>query len=262
MNRVVHKFCAWSGTLCLITMGVGFMLIAGFIPTRSPSQSVVETAQFIIDNRTRIRWGMILCMFSSSLLMTFAVSMAIHMRRIEGRFPALAMIQFGLGAIFVLEFIYLIFFWQTATFRVDRAPELIQLLNDMAWIPFVGLSSTLVVQVACVRHRAVLMDRRDTSDLPALAWLLQPLGGFDVHAGHLQRLLPGRTVGVEWPSRVVPAAHRFCDMVDHQFDLPVQGGRQHGGRRARRGQHRWRGVERGGAHPAEGRRRPITCPYD
>jgi hypothetical protein len=151
-----------------MTMVIGFVVVAGFIPTRSPSQSVVETAQFIIDNTTRIRWGTILCMFSSSLLMTYAVSMAIHMRRIEGRFPALAMIQFGLGALFVLEFIYLLFFWQTATFRADRAPELIQLLSDMAWIPFVGLTSTAFMQVSCFGI-AVLMDRRKRPIFPR--WL-------------------------------------------------------------------------------------------
>nr|WP_221217516.1 MULTISPECIES: hypothetical protein [unclassified Mycolicibacterium] len=149
-------------------MVIGLVAIARFVPTPSPGQSAVETAQFIIENRTRIRWGMILGMFASSLLMTYAVSMAVHMRRIEGRFPALAMIQFGLGAIFVLEFIYLLFFWQTATFRVDRAPELIQLLNDMAWIPFVGLTSTAVVQVACFGI-AVLMDRRERPIFPR--WL-------------------------------------------------------------------------------------------
>ena len=168
MNRRVHKFCAWSGTLCLVVMAIGMIAIAGFVPTRSPGESAVETAQFIIDNRTRIRWGMIVSMFASSLLMTYAVSMAIHMRRIEGRFPALAMIQFGLGAIFVLEFIYLLFFWETATFRVDRAPELVQLLNDMAWIPFVGLTSTAVVQVACFGI-AVLLDRRAKPIFPR--WL-------------------------------------------------------------------------------------------
>jgi hypothetical protein len=168
MNRTVHKFCAWSGTLCLVTMAIGFILFAGFVPTRSPGQNAVETAQFIIGHRDRIRWGMILCMFSSSLLMTYAASMAIHMRRIEGRFPALAMIEFGLGAIFVLEFIYLLFFWQTATFRVDRAPELVQLLNDMAWIPFVGLTSTAVMQVACFGI-AVLIDRRERPIFPR--WL-------------------------------------------------------------------------------------------
>jgi hypothetical protein len=168
MNRTVHKFCAWSGTLCMAAMGIGFILIAGFVPTRSPGQTALETAQFIIDHRDTIRWGMIITMAASPLLLTYSVSMAIHMRRIEGRFPALAMIEFGLGAIVVLEFIYIIFFWQTATFRVDRAPELIQLLNDMAWIPFVGLTSTLVVQVACFGI-AVLLDRRERPIFPR--WL-------------------------------------------------------------------------------------------
>jgi hypothetical protein len=111
---------------------------------------------------------MIVSMASAALLMPYVVSMAIHMRRIEGRFPALAMIQFGMGTLFVLEFIYLIFFWQTATFRVDRAPELIQLLNDMAWIPFVGLTSTAVLGVACFGI-AVLLDRRERPIFPR--WL-------------------------------------------------------------------------------------------
>lgn len=168
MNRTVHKCCAWSGTLCLVLMAIGFVLIAGFVPTRGPNHTAVETAQFFIDNRTRIRWGMILSMFSASLLMTYSVSMATHMRRIEGRFPALAMIQFGLGAVFVLEFIYLMFFWQTATFRVDRAPELVQLLDDMAWIPFVGLTSTAVLQVGCFGI-AILLDRRERPIFPR--WL-------------------------------------------------------------------------------------------
>ena len=168
MNRTIHKFCAWSGTACLVTMAVGFILLAGYIPTRSPSESALGTAQFIIEHRDRIRWGMILSMFSASLLMSYAVSMTIHMRRIEGRHSALAFIQLGLGAIFVLEFIYLLFFWQTATFRPERSPELIQLLNDMAWIPFVGLTSTAFAQVTCFGI-AVLLDRRDRSIFPR--WL-------------------------------------------------------------------------------------------
>lgn len=168
MTRTVHKLCAWSGTLILVTMAVGFILLAGFIPTRSPGQSAQETAQFIIEHRDRIRWGLILCMFSACLLVPFAASMAIQMRRIEGRFPVLALIEFGSGTIFSLEFIYLMFFWQTATFRPERSPELIQLLNDMAWIPFVGLTSTAVLQVATFGV-VILGDRRDRPVFPR--WL-------------------------------------------------------------------------------------------
>src|SRR6201993_4018646 len=165
MNRTVHKFCAWSGTLCLALMAVGFILLAGFIPARSARQSAQQTAQFLLENRDMINWGLIVSMFAASLLMPFAASMSIHMRRIEGRYPALAMTELGLGALFVLEFIYLIFFWQTATYRTDRAPELIQLLDDMGWIPFVGMTSTVVLQVM-VFGAAILLDRRERPVFP------------------------------------------------------------------------------------------------
>ncbi len=168
MNRTVHKLCAWSGTAVLVSMAIGFILLARFIPTPSPSESAQQTADFMIGHRAMIRWGLILCMFSAGLLIPFAAAISTQMRRIEGRYPILAMIQFGAGAIFALEFIYLIFFWQTATFRPDRAPELIQLLNDMAWIPFVGLTSTAALQVACFGI-AILLDRRPTPLFPR--WL-------------------------------------------------------------------------------------------
>jgi hypothetical protein len=168
MNRTVHKFCAWSGTLCLALMVIGFVVMAGFIPARPASQSAQQTAQFLLENRDMIKWGLIVSMFGAPLLMPFSASISIHMRRIEGRYPALAMTELGLGAIFVLEFIYLIFFWQTATYRSDRAPELIQLLDDMGWIPFVGLTSTIVLQVT-VFGVAILLDRRERPVFPR--WL-------------------------------------------------------------------------------------------
>src|ERR1700758_2167141 len=99
MNRTVHKFCAWSGTLCLALLVVGFIVFAGFIPARPASQSAPQTAQFLLENRDLIKWGLIVAMFGAPLLMTFAASISIQMRRIEGRYPVLAMTELGLGAI-------------------------------------------------------------------------------------------------------------------------------------------------------------------
>lgn len=168
MNPRILKLCAWSGIGAIVLMALGFALVAGFIPPPPPGDSAEQTARLFIDNRNAIRAGMILSMIASALLMPFAVAITLQMRRIEGPHSPLAFIQLGLGAIFVLEFIYLIFFWETATFRVDRAPELIQLLNDMAWIPFVGLSSTLVMQSA-VFGVAILMDKRSSPIFPRWA---------------------------------------------------------------------------------------------
>lgn len=165
MNPKILKLCAWSGIICISLMALGFALIAGFIPPPSPSDSAEATANLFIGHANSIRFGMIISMIASALLMPFAVAITLQMRRIEGPHSALAFIQLGLGAIFVLEFIYLIFFWQVATFRNERSPEIIQLLNDMAWIPFVGLSSTLVMQ-STVFGVSILMDKRKQPIFP------------------------------------------------------------------------------------------------
>jgi hypothetical protein len=53
----------------------------------------------IIDHKDSIHWGMILTMAAASLFMPFVTEIALQVRRIEGRYPALALIRFGLGTL-------------------------------------------------------------------------------------------------------------------------------------------------------------------
>jgi hypothetical protein len=168
MSRTIYKVCGWSGIGVLVLMALGFVGLARFFPPPSPALSTEQTAAVILSHATGIRWGMIVTMAAAVLLGVFAVAIAIEMRRIEGRFPILSMTEFGLGMLFVLEFLYLLFFWQTATFRADRDPKLVELLNDMAWIPFVGLTGTAAAQVAAFGV-AILVDRRPIPVFPR--WL-------------------------------------------------------------------------------------------
>jgi hypothetical protein len=168
MNHAIHKMSGWSGVGVLVLMAFGFVGLARFFPPPSPALSPDRTAAFILGHATTIRWGMIVTMVAAVLLGVFAVAIAIQMRRIEGRFPVLSMVEFGLGMLFVLEFLYLLFFWQTATFRADRDPKLVELLNDMGWIPFVGLTGTAAVQVAAF-GLAILIDPRPVPVFPR--WL-------------------------------------------------------------------------------------------
>jgi hypothetical protein len=76
----------------------------------------------------------------------------------EGRFAPLTYAQLGLGACLPFEFMVPIYFWETAAFRPERSPEIIQTLNDLAWLPFTGVIFTIVVQ-AVVIGAAVLLDQ-------------------------------------------------------------------------------------------------------
>ena len=138
---------------------------------------------------------MILCMFGSPFLMTFAVSIAIHMRRIEGRFPALALTQLSLGVVNVVAMFVFVFLCQVATFRVDRAPELIQLLNDMAWIPFIGIGSPVMVAMICFSV-AILVDKRARPIFPRWLGYFNLWVALILAAGSVQRLFPEQSVAL------------------------------------------------------------------
>jgi len=163
-NRLSLKLCAWSGIAGVVIIGLG-MFFAGLLPIPGPSESAQQTYDHLVGHSTSVRLGLIMAMMGAGLLVGYAATLFVQMRRIEGEHAVLSHFQMGSGILLSLEFIYLIFFWQTATFRVDRAPELVQLLNDMAWIPFVGLSSTLVLQ-ALTFGVVVLIDKQEQPIFP------------------------------------------------------------------------------------------------
>ena len=84
-RRRPRRLNAWSGAVCLLIMLIGFVGLARFIPTPSPNMTTAETGRLFVQNATTIRWGMILSMVAATLLVPFAVSIALQMRRIEGR---------------------------------------------------------------------------------------------------------------------------------------------------------------------------------
>ena len=68
------------------------------------------------------------------------------MKRIEGRFSPLVYAQIAAAACLAIEFIYPCAWWGLAAFRPTDDPEIIQRLNDLAWLAFLGIVSTGMVQ--------------------------------------------------------------------------------------------------------------------
>lgn len=168
MNAAVQRAFAWSGIAMIVLFFVGFGAVAGFIPPPSPKDSPEMVAQMLFSSRNRIRVGMLIVTFAAAFLVTWSAVMATQIRRIEGRNPVISMAVMGSGTIFSLEFIYLTFFWLIATFRTDRDIRTLQLLNDMAWVPYIGLVSTVLVQMLLIGV-ATLLDKRAQPIFPRWA---------------------------------------------------------------------------------------------
>src|SRR5437870_2309806 len=100
--------------------------------------------------RNEIRIGLIISMFAVSLFVPWSAAIYMQLRRATGRFSPLPHVQMLCGTLLSMEFIYLIMFWQVAAFREDTPAETVRTLNDLAWIPFVGLTSTAVVMCLAI----------------------------------------------------------------------------------------------------------------
>ena len=135
---------AWCGPGFIIGMLVGWLII-GFLPPQQPFSSASEIAAFFQEDPVQIRFGLLIFMWASALYLPFAGVLAVQMAKIEGRYPVWACVQLAAGAGNVLTLTFPTLFWATAAFRLDRDPNLIQLVNDMAWIPFVGMTSPFLI---------------------------------------------------------------------------------------------------------------------
>jgi hypothetical protein len=99
------------------------------------------------------------------LLAFFVAALTHQIRRIAGSGSPLATAQLIAGSCLILEFLFPQLVWQTAAYRGERSPETIQMLNDLAWLPYVGIVGTAMVQMAIIAV-VVFQDRRPQPLVP------------------------------------------------------------------------------------------------
>jgi hypothetical protein len=163
MNAKVQRVLTWTGPAMLVLWVVSFIVLAGFIPPPRPLKTPTEVVAMYRDHTTLIRLGLVITMFASALLVPFAAVISAQLRRIAAARSTLPGTQLASAALLSLEFIIPLMVWQTAAYRLDGdSARLIQMLNDMGWIMFVGVISSAVVQFASIGFAILVDERRET----------------------------------------------------------------------------------------------------
>lgn len=134
MNKRAQYLCLWSGPLMGLMVTIGWWLLAEFVPPPLPSWSGEEIAGMFAANSAGIRFGMIFMIAGMGFFMPFIALISAQIHRMEGSPPVLAYTQLLAGALSVAIVLFPVMFWATASFRPDRDPQLILMLNDMAWL--------------------------------------------------------------------------------------------------------------------------------
>lgn len=183
MNKTAQRICIYCGPVMLIVWLSGFAIAHYIIPPHA-NASAEAIRNMYIHHAFRIRLGLIMSMFALALLVPFSAVFASQMRRIEGKHEVFATTQVVSGAVLSLEFIVPFMVWLTAAFRPSSiTPAMSRMLNDMGWLMFVCVISTVMVQIGSIAF-AVFLDKRENPIFPRWfgylnAWvavLLAPAG--------------------------------------------------------------------------------------
>ena len=168
MNTKNQLWCTWSGIAFAILFTMGFWPISHFMPPPSPTMSAAEVASMYSANTNQIRFGLLVMMGASGLILPFTAAIAAQMKRMEDAPSVLTYLQLASGALGAVFFIVPCVLWSVAAFRPERTPDLIQLMNDAGWMLFLMPFTTFIVQNFAIGI-AVLGDKSAQPVLPR--WL-------------------------------------------------------------------------------------------
>jgi hypothetical protein len=158
LNIRNQLICAWCGPICIVLFGIGAWPLAHIIPPHLPSASAAEIAAIYQQDVNVFRSGILVLMLGAAFLLPFSSAISMQMTRIEGRLPVLALTQFGAGALGVLILTIPTLIFTATAFRPERAPELILLLSDLAWLTFAMPFGPAVIQSFAI-GLAIISDK-------------------------------------------------------------------------------------------------------
>jgi hypothetical protein len=150
----------WTLPAVAIIWIAAFLLFPGFLPPMSPRSSAAEVAAFYRDHTARVRYSMILLNWFCVALIPVLMLIVERMRGMAHRTPILRYCMIGCAGAAPITFLTASIFWLLAAFRPDRAPELTQMYNDLAWVTFTCGVPFLVAQCAFLAV-AIYLDQQD-----------------------------------------------------------------------------------------------------
>lgn len=161
MNTRGQRILLWTVPPAMALFALAFVLFPVMSPPLSPTLTPEEVAAFFREYNTGILGVVILCnLLAGSLVPLFAVT-AVQISRTGTSSSVFTYAYIACVGAGTTAFILADYCWGVAAFRPDRDPQLISLLNDMAWFFFIAPVGTIVVQNLCLAISIYLDDRPD-----------------------------------------------------------------------------------------------------
>jgi hypothetical protein len=165
MNVRAQWISLWITPFFAAILLLAFFAFPGFFPPMSPQMTADQVAVFYAQQTALIRFSMITFNLCAIMLIPFFMTIVLQIKRMALPSQLLAYSYLcciaGAATFFAIADI----FWLIAAFRPDRNPQLILLLNDMAWLIFTAPVGMVVVANLCLAL-AVFLDARSQPIFP------------------------------------------------------------------------------------------------
>ncbi len=136
----------WTAPVLGVVLLIAFVAFPGFLPPMSPEMTAEQVAAFYADNTAMIRFSMITYNLCGIMGVPFFMVIVVQMKRMATQSHALAYCYLTATVSGATLFALADIFYLVAAFRPERSPELLLLLNDLAWITLVAPVGMLVAQ--------------------------------------------------------------------------------------------------------------------
>ncbi len=172
----MQRISAWCGFVLLVgflvAFGIGHLLTA-LSPTATPDQIV----DFLDKHGKGILLATSLIVLAVPFEYPFVVVTSVQMRRIEGGWGILSIIQILTGVVAPIGFFFPLSILAAAAYRPHlHSPDVLSAMSDIFWLMYVGNACIFVLQVWSI-GMAALVDKRAKPVFPRwFGWLNIVLG--------------------------------------------------------------------------------------
>ncbi|GAA3713027.1 hypothetical protein [Gordonia hankookensis] len=136
----------WTGPAVGMVLLVAALAFPGFRPPMSPTMSADQVGAFYADHTAWIQFSQVTFNLCGILVLPFFMVIVVQMKRMTTQSHVFAYCYLtaivSSATIFALSNILFL----AAAFRPERDPELVMLLNDLAWIVLVAPVGMMVMQ--------------------------------------------------------------------------------------------------------------------
>lgn len=150
MDVTAERISLWIAVVFGAIMLVAFLVFPGFFPPMAPDWSAAHVARFYAAHTGAIRASMVTFNFCGIMLVPLYCVIVQQLKRMQTPTQVLSWCYLSAAVSGATLFAIADLFWLVAAFRPERSPDLIQLLNDFAWIVFTAPVGMIVAQNLCL----------------------------------------------------------------------------------------------------------------